>query len=61
MRESITDATDAIIGYIEKVGDNTNAYDATGTLLGYANSTGTYTTDGIRKSGSNNVSLLLGK
>ena len=61
MRDPITDATGAVTGYIEKVGDNTNAYDATGALLGYANSTGTYTADGIRKSGSNNASLLLGK
>lgn len=61
MREPITDATGGVTGYIEKCGDNTNAYDATGVLLGYANSTGTYTADGIRKSGSNNAALLIGK
>lgn len=61
MRESITDGIGTVIGYIEKVGDNTNAYNATGALLGYANSTGTYTAEGTRKSGSNNAALLIDK
>ena len=61
MREPITDNAGTVKGYIEKVGDNTNAYDKTGTLLGYSNKTGTFTADGTKKYGSGCAALLIEK
>ena len=58
-REEIKDNVGTVKGYIEKVGDNTNAYDSTGSMLGYSNSSGTFTADGTKKYSSDNAALLL--
>ncbi len=59
LRTEIKDHNGFIKGYIEKVGDNTNVYDGYGTMLGYSNSNGTFTADGIRKYSSDCAALLL--
>ena len=61
MREEVKDCRGFIIGYIEKVGDNTNAYDSMGGLLGYANSTGTFAADGTKKYSTTNAAMLITK
>ena len=59
MRTEIKDNNGFIKGYIEKVGDNTNVYDGYGTMLGYSNSSGTFTVDGTKKYSSGCATMLL--
>ena len=59
MREEVKDRHGFIIGYIEKVGGRTNAYDGCGTMLGYSDSSGTFTADGTKKYGSDCVAMLI--
>ena len=59
MREPITDNIGNVIGYIEKSGGNTNAYDSTGRMLGYSNNTGTFTADGTKKYSSDCATMLI--
>ena len=60
MREEVKDHHGFIIGYIEKVGGGrTNAYDGCGTMLGYSDSSGTFTADGIKKYGSDCAAMLI--
>ena len=58
-RMQITDRTGTVKGYIEKVGDVTNAYDSNGSMLGYSNSTGTFTKDGIKQYSSDSAAMLI--
>jgi len=60
-REEIKDNVGTVKGYIEKVGSNTNAYDSTGRMLGYSNSSGTFTADGTKKYSSDCASMLIDK
>lgn len=59
MRERIRDNDGTVKGYIEKVGDVTNAYDSNGSMLGYSDSTGTFTKDGIKKYSSDCAAMLI--
>jgi len=61
MREEIKDNNGFIIGYLEKIGDTTKAYYSCGSLIGYSNSTGTFTADGIKKYSSDCAALLINK
>ena len=58
-REEIKDNVGTVKGYIEKVGGNTNAYDSCGGLIGYSNSTGTFTADGTKKYSSDCAAMLI--
>ena len=58
-REQIKDNNGTVKGYIEKVGDNTNAYDSCGGLVGYSNKTGTFTADGTKKYDSDCAAMLI--
>ena len=58
-REQIRDNNGTVKGYIEKVGDVTNAYDSNGSMLGYSNSTGTFTKDGSKKYSSDCATMLI--
>ena len=60
MREEVKDNNGFIIGYIEKVGGGrTNAYDSTGCMLGYSDSSGTFTAGGTKKYGSDCAGMLI--
>ena len=62
MREEVKDHNGFIIGYLEKVGGGrTNAYDGCGTMLGYSDSSGTFTADGMKKYSSDCASMLISK
>ncbi len=58
-REQIKDSVGTVKGYIEKVGDVTNAYDSCGGLLGYSNNTGTFTANGTKKYDSDSAAMLI--
>lgn len=60
-RDQIKDAQGTIKGYIEKVGDVTNAYDNYGGLIGYSIKTGTFTADGTKKYDGDCASMLIPK
>ena len=59
MRKEIKDRHGFIIGYTEKVGDTTNAYYSCGGLIGYSNSSGTFTKDGTKKYSSDCAAMLI--
>lgn len=61
MRQEIKDTNGFIIGYLEKVGDTTKAYYSCGSLIGYSNSTGTFTADGTKKYSSDCAAMLIEK
>ena len=61
MRQEVKDHNGFIIGYLEKVGSVTNAYDGCGTKLGYSDGGGTFTADGIKKYGSDCAAMLIKK
>lgn len=59
VRKEIKDHCGFIKGYTEKVGDTTNVYDGYGSLVGYSNSSGTFTANGVKKYSSGSATMLL--
>ena len=60
-REQIKDNVGTVKGYIEKIGSRTNAYNSWGGLIGYSDSSGTFTADGTKKYDSDCAAMLISR